>query len=133
MDDKPQDITAPTPRAVRGRRAHARGMHAEDAACAALLRDGWTVLGRRLRTASGEIDIAAERFGLLALIEVKARPSLGDAAFALGPRQQARLLAAAAVITAANPNWGKAGIRFDVILVDALGRIRRIVDAFRLE
>ncbi len=133
MGDKRQDGTGPTPRATSGRLAQARGMHAEDAACAALLREGWTVLGRRLRTASGEIDIAAERGGLLALIEVKARPSLGDAAFALGPRQQARLLAAAAVVTAENPNWGAAGIRFDVILVDALGRVRRIVDAFRLE
>ena len=60
----------------------------------ALLQDGWTILARRLRTEAGEIDIVADRAGLLAFIEVKARPTLSDAAAALGLRQQARLLAA---------------------------------------
>ncbi len=120
-------------RQARGAAAHARGMAAEAAACAALEAEGWTVLARRLRTPAGEIDLAAERHGLLALVEVKARPSLADAAFALGPRQQARLLAAASVVVSEHPEWGSAGIRFDVMLVDAAGRVRRIADAFRLE
>lgn len=120
-------------RQARGAAAHALGLAAEDAACAALAADGWTILARRLRTAAGEIDLAAERDGLLALVEVKARPSLADAAVALGPRQQARLLAAAAVVAAEHPDWGRAGIRFDVVLVDAAGRVRRVADAFRLQ
>jgi putative endonuclease len=33
---------------------------------------------------------------------------------------------------AANPGHGTAGVRFDVILLDAGGRVRRIADAFRL-
>ena len=52
--------------------------------CTALAADGWTILARRLRTAAGEIDLVAERNGLLALVEVKARPSLAGAAIALG-------------------------------------------------
>ena len=120
-------------RQARGAAAHARGVAAERAACAALVADGWTILARRLRTPAGEIDLAAGRDGLLALVEVKARPSLADAAFALGPRQQARLLAAASIVAAEHPEWGSAGIRFDVMLVDANGRVRRIADAFRLE
>jgi putative endonuclease len=95
--------------------------------------DGWTILARRLRTAAGEIDLVAERAGLLALVEVKARPSLAGAAIALGPRQRARLMAAASIIAAENPAWGPAGMRFDVMLVDAAGRVRRIADAFREE
>ncbi len=108
-------------------------MAGEDAACAALVADGWTVLARRLRTQAGEIDIAAQRDGLLALVEVKARPGLTEAAEALGARQRSRLLAAGAIVAAEHPDWGAAGIRFDVMLVDAAGRVRRVVDAFRLD
>lgn len=100
---------------------------------AALAAEGWQILARRLRTAAGEVDLVAERAGLLAIIEVKRRPTLADAAAALGPRQRARLLAAAEVIMGDHPNWGRAGIRFDVLLVDRAGQVRRIADAFRLE
>lgn len=116
-----------------GQAAHRRGMAAEAAACAALVADGWAVLARRLRTAAGEIDILAQRDGLLAVVEVKARPRLDLAAAALGPRQRARLLAAAEVVLAADPSLGPSGVRFDVLLVDAAGRVRRITDAFRQE
>lgn len=113
-----------------GQAAQRRGMEAEDAACAALAADGWAVLARRLRTGAGEIDILAQRDGLLAIIEVKARPRLATAAAALGPRQRARLLAAAELVLAGDPSLGAAGVRFDVIVVDAAGRVRRIADAF---
>lgn len=86
-----------------------------------------------MRTAAGEIDIVAERDGLLAFIEVKARPDLATAATALGPRQRARLLAAGEIALADHPGWGRCGVRFDVLLVDGAGRVRRIADAFRLE
>ncbi len=125
-------------REQRGRRAHALGMDAETAACAALARDGWTVLGRRLRTAAGEVDAVVAKDGLLAIIEVKARPTLSGAAWSLSARQRARLLAAAEILLADHPEWiraghGAAGIRFDVLLVDACGAVRRIADAFRQE
>lgn len=118
-------------REQRGQRAQARGLAAEAAAAAALERDGWTVQARRLRTEAGEIDLIAEKDGLLAVIEVKARPRLADAAAALSPRQRQRLLAAAETVLAAHPDWGRAGVRFDVLLVDAAGVVRRIADAFR--
>lgn len=123
----------PEPRRIRGRSNQAGGLAAEAAAAAALEADGWTVLGRRMRTPAGEIDLVAERCGLLAIVEVKRRARLADAALALGPRQRARLIAAAEILLAANPAWGSSGVRFDVLLVDAAGTVRRIVDAFRLE
>jgi putative endonuclease len=76
--------------------------------------------------------LVAERGGLLAFVEVKARPSLTEAAFALGPRQRARLTAAAECWLAEHPGHGAAGIRFDVLLVAADSTVRRIADAFRL-
>jgi putative endonuclease len=120
-------------RAARGRRAQRRGIDGEGRVAQALASSGWTIHGRRLRTAAGEIDIAAERDGLLALIEVKTRPSLDDAAYALGPRQRRRLCQAAAILQDENPGWGAAGTRFDAWLVDALGRMRHVPDAFRDE
>ena len=120
-------------RIARGRQAQQGGLAAEAAAEAALGRDGWAILARRIRTAAGEVDLVAEREGLVAFIEVKSRPTLADAAFALGPRQRARLLAAAELLLAANPGWGRHGARFDVLLVDPEGRVRRIADAFRQE
>jgi len=111
--------TPPTHRLLRGRRAYEAGQGAEALAAEALTAEGWALLGQRIRTEAGEIDLIAEREGLLAFIEVKARPSLAEAPFALGPRQRARLVAA--------------GMRFDVMLVAADGTIRRIADAFRAD
>jgi putative endonuclease len=128
-----EPVTTPPIRQVRGRHAHADGLAAEQAACAALAAEGWTILARRARTPAGEIDIVAESDGLLAFIEVKRRASLAGAALALWPRPRARLLGPPAKLLASNPGWGRAGMRFDVILVDTAGRLRRIADAFRDE
>lgn len=119
-------------RVARGRTAQARGVEAERLAEAALVQDGWTILARRLRTRAGELDLVAERDGLLAFVEVKARRTLADAAWSLGPAQQRRLLRAGEAALARNPGWGRAGVRFDVLLVDATEQVRRIVDALRL-
>jgi putative endonuclease len=122
-----------TVRRLRGQAAHAGGLDAEAVACAALVAEGWTVLGRRLRTPAGEVDAVVEKDGLLAFVEVKRRATLAGAAAALSGRQCARLLAAAEILLAAHPGWGAAGVRFDVVLVDRHRRVRRIADAFRLE
>jgi putative endonuclease len=127
-----QDIGQRTRRLIRGRRAEASGRDAEGVAAGALEREGWVVLARRARTPAGEIDLVAERNGLLVFVEVKARPSLSEAALALGPRQRARLVAAAECWLAANPGHGAAGMRFDVVIVAADGTARRIADAFRV-
>lgn len=120
-------------RREKGQGAYALGIDAEATVCAALEQDGWTILGRRLRTKAGEVDAVAEKDGLLAIIEVKARPRLSEAAGALSARQRARLLGAAEILLAEHPGWGRAGVRFDVLLVDAAGTVRRIADAFRQE
>lgn len=113
--------------------AHARGVKAEDRAAAALVAAGWRLHARRRRTPVGEIDLIAEREGLLAFIEVKSRLSLTDAALSLSPRQRDRLIAAAELVLAEHPEWGANGVRFDLIVVDRAGRVRRIADAFRQE
>ncbi len=68
------DLSSVEPRAARlraiGRRAQRSGLDGEGRVAQALAASGWTIRGRRMRTAAGEIDIAAERDGLLAVIEV---------------------------------------------------------------
>jgi putative endonuclease len=118
-------------RRERGRTAYASGVAAEDAACAALVKDGWTIHARRLRTKSGEVDAVAEKAGILSIIEVKSRPTLAEAAIALTVRQQSRLVGACEIILAEHPDWGENGVRFDILIVDPGGRVRRITDAFR--
>ncbi|HEX3991631.1 MAG TPA: YraN family protein [Acetobacteraceae bacterium] len=124
-------VPALSGRSRRGQAADRRGRNAEDAARLALERDGWSILARRLRTSAGEIDMVAEKDGLLAIVEVKARPRLADAAASLSDRQQARLISATEIVLANNPDWGAQGVRFDLLLVDAAGAVRRIADAFR--
>lgn len=126
-------LPATNSRAARGRRAQRSGIDGEGRVAQALTASGWTIRGRRLRTAAGEIDIAAEQDGLLAVIEVKSRATLDTAAYALSSRQCRRLTQAAAILQGENPDWGPAGLRFDAWLVNSMGRLRHVPDAFRDE
>jgi len=112
--------------------SNATGVAAEELAAAALTADGFVIHARRCRTKLGEIDLIVERDGMLVFVEVKCRATLAQAAYALAPRQQARLLAAAEIVLAAHPDWGRAGVRFDAILVSRAGEIRRVKDVLRL-
>lgn len=99
-------------------RAERRGRAAEWIATFYLLAKGYRILGRRVRTPFGEIDIAAFRDGVLVMIEVKARRDLAAGLYAVSPIQQGRIANAA---LAAAGRWRLTGapLRFDVIVVGA--------------
>jgi putative endonuclease len=80
------------------------GLSAESRAAALLMAKGYRILAKRFRTPHGEIDIVTKRRKILALVEVKARASLDEAAFAVTPRQQARIINAAQAWLARIPN-----------------------------
>src|SRR5229473_2901128 len=71
------------------------GLSAEARAAVYLMAKGYRILAKRFRTPYGEIDIVARRRNLLAFVEVKARASLDEAAYAVTPRQLPRHLLAA--------------------------------------
>jgi putative endonuclease len=125
---------APEP-VARARRhaAEQRGRAAEAQAACALEQAGWRILGRRVRTPLGEIDLIAAKDGLLSFLEVKRRRTAAEAAFAVTDRQRLRIVAAAEAWLAAHPDTAPEGVRFDVLLVDDTGRVRRVADAFRVE
>ena len=72
-----------------------RGRLSEWLAAAALLAKGYRILGRRVRTPYGEIDLIAVRGRRLAFVEVKRRATRGEAEAAVTPRQAGRIARAA--------------------------------------
>jgi putative endonuclease len=72
-----------------------RGRLSEWVAAAALLARGYRILGRRVRTPYGEIDLIAVRGRRLAFVEVKRRATRAEAEAALTARQAGRMARAA--------------------------------------
>jgi putative endonuclease len=106
------------------------GLSAESRAAMYLVAKGYRIVARRFRSPVGEIDIVARRRGTLVFVEVKARDTLDAAAESLGPRQQARIAAAAEAWLATYPDPGITDMRFDAVLV-APGKLpRHIAGAF---
>jgi len=106
------------------------GLSAESRAAAFLMAKGYRILAKRFRTPHGEIDIVAKRRNLIAFVEVKARASLDEAAFAVTPRQQARIIDAANGWLVAHPEHADFELRFDVILIAPRHLPRHLLAAF---
>jgi len=106
------------------------GLSAEALAAAYLMAKGYRILARRFRTPHGEIDIVARRRNLVAFIEVKARASLDEAAYAVTPRQQARIVAAAQAWLVAHPEHADFELRFDAMLIAPRSLPRHLLAAF---
>src|SRR5215467_7524277 len=106
------------------------GLSAESRAAALLMAKGYRILAKRFRTPHGEIDLVAKRRNLLAFVEVKARASLDEAAFAVTPRQQARIVKAAQAWLVARPEHAEFELRFDVVLIAPRHLPRHVLAAF---
>jgi putative endonuclease len=115
---------------LQRRLAEKRGRLAEDSVAAIWRSQGYSVLAQRLRTKSGEIDLVVADPRTLVFVEVKARNSFAEAAYAVQPRQQARLLEAASAALAEHAEWQRPDTRFDVALVCG-GAVRQVRDAIR--
>ena len=112
--------------------AERRGRRSEFWAALLLTAKGYRILGRRVRTHAGEIDLIARApLGPVCFIEVKARGQVLAAAASVGPRQQARIARAAALYHASRPALAKKGARFDVIAVSPRRWPRHLRDAWR--
>lgn len=85
---------------------------------------GYQVLGFRLKTRSGEIDLLARRGRILAVVEVKRRTSLNAALLALKPTQHDRLIAAGEAVRRNRPALQPLDLRIDMVAL-APGRFPR--------
>ena len=106
------------------------GLSAESRAAALLMAKGYRILAKRFRTPHGEIDLIARRRNLVAFIEVKARATLDEAAFAVTPRQQQRIIDAAQGWLMAHPEHADFELRFDAILIAPRRLPRHLLAAF---
>ena len=106
------------------------GLSAETRAAAYLMAKGYRILAKRFRTPHGEIDLVARRRNLVAFIEVKARATLDDAAYAVTPRQQRRIVEAAQAWLMAHPEHAELDMRFDVMLIAPRHLPRHLLAAF---
>ncbi len=110
---------------------HALGAAGEDAAARWLIRRGWRVLARGWRAAGGEIDIVAERRGVVAACEVKTRTRVHPHAPPISHGQRMRLARAAQAWQARHPAYAGHALRPDLIIVvphGPLWHITRIED-----
>ncbi|MFW5641918.1 MAG: YraN family protein [Roseicyclus sp.] len=130
------DIARPAPRgaaargrAHRGSRNHHAGEAAEDQVARAYEATGHRVRARRWRGGAGEIDLVLEKDGEIVFVEVKASKSHAEAAQSVGPRQISRLLKSAEAYIGLLATGSLTPMRFDVALVDRVGRLDIIPNA----
>ncbi|MGC2812270.1 MAG: YraN family protein [Bradyrhizobium sp.] len=130
MDDA-GPVAAPLRSASPARLAAFRtGVSAEARAAAFLTFKRYRILARRFRTPFGEIDLVVRRGNLLVFVEVKARASLEEAAYAVTPRQQRRIIDAAQAWLVAHPEHAEFELRFDVMLIAPRRLPRHLLAAF---
>ncbi|MBO6543182.1 MAG: YraN family protein [Alphaproteobacteria bacterium] len=116
-------------RQQRGAEAYQTGLWAERLALCLLMLKMYSILGTRVKTAAGEVDILARRGRTLIIVEVKARRSKAAAAEALRPRQQVRLARAAEILLARTQTART--VRFDVVEITPYTFPRHRKDAWR--
>jgi putative endonuclease len=118
-------------RSRRGGLARRSGRRGEVLAALLLMLKGYRILGFRLASPQGEIDLLALKGGVLAVVEVKRRTTLETALEAVRTDQRQRLRRAAAAVAAGRPALKGATIRLDLIAL-APGRLpRHIPDAWK--
>ena len=125
----PSDATAKLASPARVA-AFRTGLSAETRAAAYLMAKGYRILAKRVRTPYGEIDLVARKRNLLVFVEVKARGSLDEAAYAVTPRQQQRIINAAQAWLMAHPEHAEFDMRFDAMLIAPKRLPRHLLAAF---
>ena len=114
---------AATPDPAARRRAERRGRAAERLAALSLLLAGWRVVARNHGRSggrsgrAGEADIIARRGDLIAVVEIKARPTLAAALDAVGEGAWRRIEAAGDDWLARRPDRARLSVRYDLVWV----------------
>ncbi len=115
---------------MSGARSYHAGFAAEEQVAQLYDRSGRAVCARRWRGSAGEIDLIARDGAEVIFIEVKQSKTHAQAAEHLTARQMARIYGAASEFLAGEPAGQMTDVRFDVALVDALGRIEVLENAY---
>jgi putative endonuclease len=116
----------------RHKAAELRGRRSETLAAFALACKFYRVIGRRVKTPAGELDVVAVApNGSVCFVEVKARSTLLDPAEAVSARQRERIARAAELYLRSKPGLRHKAVRFDIMLIVPRRWPRHIRDAWR--
>lgn len=99
------------------RRRYRRGQRGEWLAIAMLRSKGYRILGRRVVTAAGEIDLIARRGRRIAFVEVKRRLSREAAEASITIRQRQRIRRAANLWLSRSAAYHTFDLGFDIVFV----------------
>ncbi len=83
-------------------------------------------------SSAGEIDFIASKGKTLVFVEVKKRSSLANAAEAILPKQQQRIIRGAEAFLQKNPHFINYDMRFDAVLISFPLRIRHLKNAWTI-
>lgn len=108
---------------------HLSGVSAEVAVEKFYQNSGRNIAARRWRCRGGEIDLIVREGARVVFIEVKKARTHALAAERLQAKQIKRLFTAGAMFLEGEPNGSLTEARFDVALVDAVGRIEIVENA----
>lgn len=115
---------------MSGARSYHAGLAAEEQVAQLYTRSGREVCARRWRGSAGEIDLIARDGAEVIFIEVKQSKTHAKAAEHLTPRQMQRIYNTGSEFLAGEPKGQMTDVRIDVALVDALGRIELLENAY---
>ncbi|MGF1648876.1 MAG: YraN family protein [Hyphomicrobiaceae bacterium] len=118
----------PAQRPERRRAIEKAARRAESLAVLVMIIKGYRIIGRRVRTTSGEIDIIACRGRRLAFVEVKQRRTLAEAEQAVTPAARARMARAVEAWLSRYPEFLNHDIGLDRFEVVSLFRFRYAPD-----
>ena len=110
--------------------AERKGRRAENIVAFLLRLKGYRILGQRVKTPKGEIDIIAKRFKSLVFIEVKARRDYETGVLSVTQRQAKRIISAANYWRSAQENYNDCACRFDIVIVNPYLSITHLKSAF---
>lgn len=124
--------TADTARQLRGHIAYLSGEAAEAIVARSYERRGLKIAQHRWRGPAGEIDLIVKEGAALVFVEVKKSRTFDRAAERLTAAQMRRIYTSAECYLADMPLGQLTDVRFDVALVNQIGEVRIIENAFGL-
>jgi putative endonuclease len=115
------------------RRAERRGRAMEAVAACYLMCKGYRLLARRVRLASGELDLVVRRGNTIAFVEVKTRRDPADALRSINRAKGRRIHGAARSWLSRNVATLDGDYRFDIVVVSPYHWPKHIENAFGAE
>ena len=128
----PRDLPfGPRRKTMRGRQNHFSGVAAENSVAQMYRRTGAAILGQRVRTPEGELDLIVEKGDILVFVEVKKRSRSQSCDSPISRKQWYRLEKAALhyMMDIVNATGVQPSCRFDVALMGRDGSVEIIENA----